>query len=296
MNIKFGQKLGLTATPERSNIEETNQIISFFDKIVDKFSIPEAIDLGLLTKYYYYVGFPNLTETENDKWAILSNKIRKLYAILKGQKKKDPKLEQEIKQLIFQRSKIAKSSHSKIAYALDTISKHYEKEQHWLIFCSDKNQILDVKNELNKIEKFENQIYTVFYDNDTGKNDINLEYYINNGGILLSCNMLNAGIDIPIISHAIILASSQSPIEFIQRRGRVLRLHKHKDYAYIFDPLVLPLESSDMNDKLSLAISMIERSLEFASTCENDEIKFSIINELKKRKLFQLLDLIHNEK
>ena len=51
--------------------------------------------------------------------------------------------------------------------------------------------------------------------------------------------MLNAGIDIPIISHAIILASSQSPIEFIQRRGRVLRLHEDKDYAYIYDPISL---------------------------------------------------------
>ena len=81
------KSFGLTATPERNNIEETNQIISFFDKIVDKFSIPEAIHLGLLTKYYYNVGFPNLTDTENDNWGILTKRIRKLYAILKGQKK-----------------------------------------------------------------------------------------------------------------------------------------------------------------------------------------------------------------
>lgn len=296
MSIKFGQKLGLTATPERSNIEETNQIISFFDKIVDNFSIPEAIHLDLLTKYYYYVGFPNLTETENDDWEILTKKMRKLNAILKGQKKKNLELEKEITQLTYQRSRIAKSSRTKISYALDTLNTHYEKKQHWLIFCSDNNQIQDVKNELNKMQNYENQIYTVSYDNETGKNDIDLEYFIKNGGVLLSCNMLNAGIDIPIISHAIILASSQSPIEFIQRRGRVLRLHKDKDYAYIYDPLVLPLESSDMNNKLSLAISMVERSLEFASTCENNEIKFTIINELKKRKLFDLLNLIHNEK
>ena len=107
--------------------------------------------------------------------------------------------------------------------------------------------------------------------------------------------MLNAGIDIPIISHAIILASSQSPIEFIQRRGRVLRLHEDKDYAYIYDPLVLPLESSDMDDKKNLGISMVERSLEFASTCVNKEVKFRIVDELIKRGLFELLNLELNE-
>ena len=47
-------------------------------------------------------------------------------------------------------------------------------------------------------------------------------------------------------------------------------------------PLVLPLETSDMDDKKSLGISMVERSLEFASTCVNKEVKFTIINELIK--------------
>ena len=74
MQLKFGKRLGLTATPERTDSEETTKIVNFFDKVVDKFTIAEAIKLNLLTKYYYYVGFPNLTEIENDEWKEISKK------------------------------------------------------------------------------------------------------------------------------------------------------------------------------------------------------------------------------
>ena len=86
MQLKFGKRLGLTATPERTDSEETTKIVNFFDKVVDKFTIAEAIKLNLLTKYYYYVGFPNLTEIENDEWKEISKKIKKSMRSLKDKK------------------------------------------------------------------------------------------------------------------------------------------------------------------------------------------------------------------
>ena len=290
MQLKFGKRLGLTATPERTDSEETTKIVNFFDKVVDKFTIAEAIKLNLLTKYYYYVGFPNLTEIENDEWKEISKKIKKIYAILKGQKDKDPHMKKQLENLILNRSRIVKSSQCKVTFASEVINKNFKDEEHWLIFCSDKKQIEDLKNQFYKQEKLKNKIFTVHYDQETGENDSNLDYYINNGGILLSVNMLNAGVDIPIISHAIILASSKSPIEFIQRRGRVLRLHKNKPYAFIYDPLVLPLNASDMEDKKTLGIGMVERSLEFSSTCVNKDIELDIRKELLDRGLLKLFE------
>ena len=67
-----------------------------------------------------------------------------------------------------------------------------------------------------------------------------LEAFTSQSGIILSINCLDEGIDIPLISHAIIAASSRNPRQFIQRRGRVLRSHKLKKHAEVFDCLVLP--------------------------------------------------------
>ena len=50
-----------------------------------------------------------------------------------------------------------------------------------------------------------------------------LENYKKEKGILVAIRCLDEGIDIPYLENAIILASSQNPREFIQRRGRILR-------------------------------------------------------------------------
>ena len=60
----------------------------------------------------------------------------------------------------------------------------------------------------------------------------------------LSIQCLDEGVNIPSISHGIILASSNNPRQFIQRRGRMLRLSKGKQFAHIWDALVVP----DSND------------------------------------------------
>ena len=52
--------------------------------------------------------------------------------------------------------------------------------------------------------------------------------------------MPRRGVDIPSVTHALILASSKNPREFIQRRGRVLRTHPGKALAHVHDAIVLP--------------------------------------------------------
>mgnify|MGYP001470334530 CR=1 FL=1 len=58
------------------------------------------------------------------------------------------------------------------------------------------------------------------------KKDTLKEFY-NKGGILLSIKCLDEGVDIPAADHALILASSSNKREYIQRRGRVLRVDKN---------------------------------------------------------------------
>ena len=90
-----------------------------------------------------------------------------------------------------------------------------------------------------------------------------------NGGILVSIRCLDEGVDIPSVSHALILASSKNPREFIQRRGRVLRKAEGKNIAYIHDVLVLPNSRDDGNEGLSIIESELARAIEFGKWGEN---------------------------
>ena len=71
-----------------------------------------------------------------------------------------------------------------------------------------------------------------------------LQVFTERGGVVVSIRCLDEGVDIPSVSHALILASSRNPREFIQRRGRVLRRSPGKSLAHLHDVVVVP-ESDD---------------------------------------------------
>ena len=61
---------------------------------------------------------------------------------------------------------------------------------------------------------------------------------------LVAIRCLDEGINIPSIKSALILSSNDDYREFVQRRGRILRTYKDKEFANIYDVVVLP--SHDM--------------------------------------------------
>ena len=86
------------------------------------------------------------------------------------------------------------------------------------------------------------------------------------GGILLSISCLDEGVDIPSITHALILASSLNPRQHLQRRGRVLRTAEGKLEATIFDALVQP----DLDQPNILFDQDLDRAYEFSADADND--------------------------
>jgi superfamily II DNA or RNA helicase len=83
-----------------------------------------------------------------------------------------------------------------------------------------------------------------------GDRDATMAYFTSRGGVMVAIRCLDEGVDIPAVSHALILASSRNPREFIQRRGRVLRTAPGKHSAVIYDVLVEPGSDSDRADRL----------------------------------------------
>ena len=86
---------------------------------------------------------------------------------------------------------------------------------------------------------------------------------------LVSIRCLDEGVDIPSVSHALILASSQNPRQFIQRRGRVLRKFPGKPFAVIHDAIVVPVNLDDEPEQTSLLRAEMLRSIEFAEHAIN---------------------------
>ena len=143
-----------------------------------------------------------------------------------------------------------------------------------------------LKLSLNNFMPFYGDYHEITFPTDSHQN-ILLIHGSNTYGktsILRSIKCLDEGIDIPSISHAIILASSQNPRQFIQRRGRVLRVFgSKKSHANIYDALITPTDIEDEPDQISLLKSEIQRAFEFATYALNP----SSANELK----LKLIDL-----
>jgi superfamily II DNA or RNA helicase len=86
---------------------------------------------------------------------------------------------------------------------------------------------------------------------------------------LLSNKVLDEGMDIPQAQTCIVLASSGNSTQFIQRRGRVLRIFdgvykdgSKKEFANIYDILVRPqINDLEDPDAIKLEIGMIRSQL-----------------------------------
>ena len=101
-----------------------------------------------------------------------------------------------------------------------------------------------------------------------------------NGDILqalIAIKCLDEGVNIPSIKIAFILASTTNPKEYVQRRGRVLRLYEGKQYAEIYDFITLPQKlgnaysatEAELKIGLELVRNELKRAFEFARLADN---------------------------
>lgn len=167
--------------------------------------------------------------------------------------------------LLIQRSRIAKKASGKPHLAVEVIKKWFEEGQSWLIYCEDVEQL----RETIQLLKFEGCKPIEYHSSMEGDRNATLDWFRKFGGVLVSIKCLDEGVDIPNVSHALILASSQNPRQFIQRRGRVLRKAPGKNLAVIHDAIVVPLSINDEPEQLSLLKSELLRAIEFSNSALN---------------------------
>jgi superfamily II DNA or RNA helicase len=267
MAIESGAALGLSATPIRyGDPDGTANILKRFGPVLPPpITLQNAIDSGRLVNYEYHPHPVHLSDDEAERWKRLTKQISFELAKNKKAVNGNGGLTDKAKMLLIQRSRIAKKAQVKPGLAAGIICKEYEPGQRWLVYCEDSDQLTETMRLLGA-----GGLHPIEYHSGMdGNRPAALEWFTRFGGVLVSIKCLDEGIDIPAVSHAFILASSQNPRQFIQRRGRVLRKSGEKMMAVIHDAIVVPVDAENEPEQISLLKAEMIRALEFADAALN---------------------------
>lgn len=297
-------RLALSATLDRHGDEEgTDCLKMYFGEKCIEYDLKRAIDEGKLTPYYYFPIVVYLEENEIADYKDVSYKISKE---CHADKKGIIKITERGKMLLLQRARIVAGAKSKLV-ALREIMDKYKEDTHILVYCGATRvrEFLSDEEEIMHDEEGERQIVAVskILGNEMG---MKVTHFTSNESAaereqikrkfamvepyqaIVAIKCLDEGVNIPSIKTAFILASTTNPKEYIQRRGRVLRLAKDKPFAVIYDfvTLVKPLDeanefSVDYNCERALAKRELARIKEFGDIALNSREADELINDIE---------------
>ncbi|TCK89118.1 superfamily II DNA or RNA helicase [Natranaerovirga hydrolytica] len=303
MSERYRYRLALSATIERHNDEDgTNRLYDYFGKKCIEYPLERAIDEKKLTRYKYHPIITTLNKGEMAVYIDLTLQMSK--CLVKG---KDGKyrLNERGKKLALKRARLVAGIEDKLT-KLEKYIQPYLNDNHLLIYCGATTLLQDNQDRTDTTEDDLRQIDAVTdllgnklnmkVSQFTSKEDIEEREILKREfaagetlQALIAIKCLDEGVNIPAIRTAFILASTTNPKEYIQRRGRVLRLYKEKDYAEIYDFLALPrpldevasLTDEELRRELSLVQNELARAIEFAQIAMNMGEAEQVIDEIK---------------
>ncbi|KNZ41726.1 DEAD/DEAH box helicase family protein [Acetobacterium bakii] len=301
---KFNYRLALSATLDRHNDEEgTEKLYSYFGKKAIEYTLERAINEKKLTRYKYHPIIVTLNEFELEKYADLTKELGK--CLMKGKNGK-LKLNEKGKIIALARARIVAGAKDKIA-KLEECILPYRNDRHILIYCGSAKILtedqditptdIDDLRQIDAVTDLLGNKLNMKVSQFTSKENIEerkiLKKEFSNGEnlqALIAIKCLDEGVNIPKIKVAFILASTTNPKEYIQRRGRVLRLAEGKEYAEIYDFITLPRPLSEVNSltelqmqkEIRLVKNELSRAEEFASISMNMCEANSVLEEIKE--------------
>lgn len=286
-------RLGLSATPFHDDDEEfdspfpneaKDNILSYYQTIVDTYFLEDAINDNILTPYEYHIIPTYLTEEEQASFDELSEKISKIMINSNGKLSKEESNALMI--LSSQRSRILGAAKNKLEALNDITGKIPISLRNLSLFYvgegknSDENSIID---EVSKI--LNNNNWSAAQFTGSTKKDDRRDFLESFKSLrinaLVAMKVLDEGIDVPACRTAYILASTKNPRQYIQRRGRVLRKYEGKHLANIYDFVILPCVGYKTIYAKSLKRSELERVRDFTHLASNKMDIEHMINSLE---------------
>lgn len=322
LKVNCKRRIGLSATPERQFDDEGNEkLFAFFNSsngYTYEYSMKNAIENDVLCRYYYYPHLVSLTELEMNEYVDISLKIAKYF---------DPNRDKFIKNdpiltaLLLARKRIIHKAFNKVSIFSDIIKKYYQKKgslKYTLVYVPEGNDTNDyfetdrysntdeteIDNDaihlidvFTKAVKDTNSMITTkkFISGTNDRDEILEQFSKGEIDVLTSMKCLDEGVDVPRAELAIFCASTGNPRQFVQRRGRILRKHPDKQFAYIHDLVVIP-EINPNSDSYSMERSILKKELErvnnFASLSENSSHTVNVLLDIMN---YYNLNLYNND-
>lgn len=243
----FQYMLGLSATPySGSSPNKGLELMAWFGGQVFNLPIEVALERGFLVPYNYYPIYVSATEDEEGKFRYHTQKILSCF---KNNRCINPDL---LVKSLRNRLRVISMAEEKQIRIHEIVSEISEKD-HFVVYCGD-GKLFDnnTGDELRHIQSIKRVLHargfkpSQFTATENMAVRMELVDAFNKGEIdsLVAIRCLDEGINIPSIKSALVLSSNDDYREFVQRRGRILRTYKGKEYANIYDVVVLP--SHDM--------------------------------------------------
>ena len=288
INVK--SRIGLSATPKRIYDEEGTEALDKFFKdqppYIYQFGIEKALKAGFLTEYVYFPIIVELKDSELEEYMEISKKLLRFFDADSGEFKSDPIVEI----LLLKRKSIIHKASRKLLAFKSIVAELAKKDKLKYVFTyvpegyvkntdGDSERMLDqfIKAGAETNQNLKMNSYTT---SDSDLKDLLLGFTEGKIDMLFAMKMLDEGVDVPRAEIGIFCSSTGNPRQFIQRRGRLLRKHKHKAFATIYDMVVTPTQKGNRNLLFNMERSLVKKELQrvgyFASLsmnfydCKND--------------------------
>ena len=254
--LTIERRIALSATPNRVYDEEgTREIESFFNDThpyTYSFSMSRAIREERLMPYCY---FPYLAKLEDDEMLEYARITRQLVQMYNAAKATFSDPERARKLLLVRKNLLHKARNKMYVFRqiLRTIGE--ENLKYCFVYsAAGKRTKLDENDDeqldeyiLKEMQSVLKQTFpNVTCNSYTGEDSKEMRrqkltaFAEGQLNVLFAKNCLDEGVDVPRAEYGIFTSSSGNPRQFIQRRGRLLRKHEDKKFAYIYDMVVVP--------------------------------------------------------
>ncbi len=280
--------LGLSATPlNGKNNEAGTELVNFFGGQVFNLPIEIALEKKFLVPYYYYPIFVRTTAEEEEKFNQISASMAACF-------KNGVLIDKDrFAKYVRARLRVISMAEEKVQN-IDALLGQVKDKDHFVVYCGDGRLFDQDNDEIRHIQFVKQHLdkqgiktsqFTASEDMDRRMELVDM---FNNNEIssLVAIRCLDEGINIPSIKSALILSSNDDYREFVQRRGRILRKYQGKQFANIYDVIVLPSDSMP-----KMAIIELRRYYEYAKLALNSEECMKELELLLDRYILTLEDV-----
>lgn len=321
--IHLHKRIGLSATPDRQYDTLGNLALENFfnDKppFVYNYTMEMALKSEWLCPYAYYPHIVYLTTEETEAYMALSRQLLIYFDPKTKSYQKCP----EVDYLLLARKRLVHKAANKKHIFEQIINDEFDKrgnlkytlvyvpegldnddgdDDHDVHTFDDQDELQENAEELSLIDEYTKLIRAVDpsimvkqYTAKTGDRPQTIkDFQEGKIHVLTSMKCLDEGVDVPRSELAIFCASTGNPRQFVQRRGRVLRLHKQKAFAVIHDLVVVPQvseEESTFGMERSFVQKELLRVVDFSVLSDNKSYTYKALRPILEYYNLNLNDL-----